>query len=374
MCSESVPKNFEKASDILPLLTYGLTSVKEFCKAEEEKSHQEWLKKAGLDEEELHLLNEIQSDLPKHSSKIESSILNTKLESIRNKISNLPENDGSSKQNDQDLERHTSRFYPKGHPMHQLKELEENIFGHLKDDRLPITKRRKILRHLERKQERTLSKQILTPVISDQVNQQMTVNRHGSLWDVKEIPPTTSVTQSKLSLHENRNNEMDGKGMSKIGPRQPTMYTVKENKIVRLEPLNDQDEVKAVDIVIPVNSAEVQLLEGTKMSLNNIRKIDRFKGYEPGIPSKVLYLKNIAPSVTQDRLSSLFKQFVYDNGGPIDVRLMSGRMRGQAFVAFQNETMAKQALEDVNGTIIKGRPVIIQFGKNSNRIQTDKNR
>lgn len=66
------------------------------------------------------------------------------------------------------------------------------------------------------------------------------------------------------------------------------MYTIKDNKIVRLEPVADsEEELRAVDIVIPVNAAEEQLLEGTKMCLDDIKKIDRFKDYEPGIPSRV---------------------------------------------------------------------------------------
>lgn len=52
---------------------------------------------------------------------------------------------------------------------------------------------------------------------------------------------------------------------------------------------------------------------------------------------QVLYLKNIAPSVSQEQLSLLFNQFVLANGGPVDVRMMTGRMRGQAFVGFQSE-------------------------------------
>lgn len=55
------------------------------------------------------------------------------------------------------------------------------------------------------------------------------------------------------------------------------------------------------------------------------------------IYQQTLYLKNIAPSVSQEQLSLLFAQFTLANGGPVDVRLMSGRMRGQAFVIFHSE-------------------------------------
>ncbi|CAH0746692.1 unnamed protein product [Diatraea saccharalis] len=168
--------------------------------------------------------------------------------------------------------------------MHNIKELEENLFGHLKDDRLSITKRRKILRRLERKKERILANAFPIPSTID-LDSQPTVNRSGSLWDVRVMPPKTTETQTPL--HKYRKN------VCLIGPKKQTMYTIKDNKIVRLEPLNDQGEVKTVDIVMPVNSAEAQLLEGTKMSLDNIKKIDRFRDYDPGIPSKVLIFFSI---------------------------------------------------------------------------------
>lgn len=165
--------------------------------------------------------------------------------------------------------------------MNEIKELEENLFGHIKnDDIIPITKRRKILRRFERKKVRIIaqSKQIISIPIKDNLPQ---VNRPGSLWDIKEIPTKVQKTQEKL-----------------IGPKKQTMYTIRDNKIVRLEPVRERqelrvDEYRAVDIVIPVNAAEQQLLEGTKMCVDEIRKIERFKNYEPGIPSKVCFEKSM---------------------------------------------------------------------------------
>lgn len=161
--------------------------------------------------------------------------------------------------------------------MNELKELEQSLFGHLKTDIIPITKRRKMLRRLERKKERLLAqeKQIDIGSLPSTSN----VDRPGSLWDVKEMPPR--VIPHTITSRDQAEDRV-------MGPKQPTMYTVKENKIVRLEPVEEQpQEFRAVDIVMPVNDAEVQLLEGTKMCLDDIKKIDRFKDYEPGIPSKV---------------------------------------------------------------------------------------
>ncbi|CAK1588992.1 unnamed protein product [Parnassius mnemosyne] len=378
MCSE-LPKEFEKTTEVLPFTKYGISTIQEFRKAEKDIQHLEWLKKVGLSNEEVKLYQENEAGLIDQRKKIESSILKTKLEDLYNKIKNY-QTAGSSKQKNETagtstnknedmqerIQKRSLKFYPEGHPMNELKEIEEDLFGHLRNDNImPITKRRKLLRRLERKKERVLMQQKQLRLNSVQYPREQSPSKPGSLWDVQEIPnrvrPECGTSKDKM-----------------IGPRKPTMYTIKDSKIVRLESVqreddNDSEEndFRAVDIVMPVNPAEEQLLEGTKMCLDDIKKIERFKDYEPGIPSKVLYLKNIAPSVSQEQLSLLFNQFLLDNGGPIDLRLLTGRMRGQAFVTFQTEDLAIKALDEVNGTILSGRPIIAQFGTNSIRIQDD---
>ncbi|KAJ8728734.1 hypothetical protein PYW07_006430 [Mythimna separata] len=374
MCSESVPKDFEKTTEVLPFNSYGLSSMKEFRKAEEEVHHHEWLKKAGLTSEEIKLFQENEAGLLDQRKKIESGVLKNKLEEIYNKISNsLQSITKSVTQNDEQpstssattpenlierLQQRPITFYPEGHPMNELKELEQNLFGNIKTDMIPLTKRRKLLRRLQRKKERLLQE---NPFNIAPIPTMPRVDRPGSLWDMREMPRLIPHTITSRDQEENA-----------MGPHLRTMYTVRDNKIVRLEPVQAvQEEYRAVDIVMPINEAESQLLEGTKMCVDDIKKIGRFKDYEPGIPSKVLYLKNIAPGVSQEQLSVLFNQFVLANGGPVDLRLMTGRMRGQAFVAFRSEELAIQALEEINGTILTGRPIIAVFGRNTNRIQED---
>lgn len=174
------------------------------------------------------------------------------------------------------IHKHPLKFYPEGHPMNELKEIEEDLFGHLNNDNLiPITKRRKILRRLERKKEKVMLQQKNPGIKPIDPTPGPSKVKPGSLWDVKDISGKRPKSHQDV-----------------IGPKQNTMYTVKDDKIVRLEPVQNEEgdqEYKAVDIVVPVNAAEEQLLEGTKMCLDDIKKIDRFKDYEPGIPSKVSY-------------------------------------------------------------------------------------
>ncbi|KAF9824884.1 hypothetical protein SFRURICE_015282 [Spodoptera frugiperda] len=373
MCSESLPKEFEKTTEVLPFPKYGLSSVEEFRKAEEEVHHHEWLKKAGLTSEEIKLYQENEAGLLDQRKKIESGALKDKLEDIYNKINNAHNQNKSHTVTSQTEQPSTSSapenlierlqqkpitFYPEGHPMNELKQLEGNLFGHMNNDMMPLTKRRKLLRRLQRKKERL---QHDNPFNIAAIPSTSRVDRPGSLWDMREMP--------RLIPHTITSKDQEANAM---GPHFRAMYTVRNNKILRLEPVQrEQEEYRAVDIVMPINDAENNLLEGTKMSLDDIRKIDRFKDWTPGTPSKVLYLKNIAPTVSVEQLSLLFNQFLLANGGPVDVRLMTGRMRGQAFVGFQTEDIAIQALDEVHGTILSGRPIIAEFGRNTNSIQED---
>ncbi|XP_059060978.1 RNA-binding protein 41-like [Achroia grisella] len=371
MCSESMPKEFEKATEVLPIVTYGISTIEDLRRAEAEIHLLEKLRRAGLTAYEVKLYQENEAGIVDQRTKIESSVLKAQLEAIYEKISDYEQSESlkqskeqpsASKNTPEDVfERLKDKpitIYPDPHPNKNNKKANGDIYT---PEIIPITKRRKSLRRFERNKEKVLSQdgQINIPVHDTPV-----VNRPGSLWDVKELP--------KKQQNVEATNNCD------TSPKKNTMYTIRNNKIVRLEPLpGDQgvleDEYQAVDIVLPTNSAEQQLLEGTKMAVDDIRKIERFKDYEPGIPSKVLYLKNIAPSVSEEQLSLLFNQFMLENGGPVEVTLMTGRMRGQAFASLQSEDLAIRALDEVNGTILSGRPIIVQFGRNNTNME-DENR
>ncbi|VTJ65830.1 Hypothetical predicted protein, partial [Marmota monax] len=78
----------------------------------------------------------------------------------------------------------------------------------------------------------------------------------------------------------------------------------------------------------------------------------------------VLYLKNLSPRVSERDLVSLFARFQEKKGPPIQFQMMTGRMRGQAFITFPNEEIAQQALHLVNGYKLHGKILVIEFGKN----------
>ncbi|XP_044090279.1 RNA-binding protein 41 isoform X3 [Neovison vison] len=114
----------------------------------------------------------------------------------------------------------------------------------------------------------------------------------------------------------------------------------------------------------PIEFVPEDEIQRNRLSEEEIRKIPMFSSYNPGEPNKVLYLKNLSPRVTERDLVSLFARFQEKKGPPIQFRMMTGRMRGQAFITFPNKEIARQALYLVNGYKLRGKILVIEFGKN----------
>lgn len=112
-----------------------------------------------------------------------------------------------------------------------------------------------------------------------------------------------------------------------------------------------------------VESIPDESIRRFKLSSEEVKKLPRFENYAPGEPSNVLYVKNLSPKVTEADLASLFIHYQEDAKSRIVFKLMTGRMKGQAFVTFPDVTTASTALEMVHGYQFKGKPVIIQFGR-----------
>jgi RNA recognition motif-containing protein len=64
--------------------------------------------------------------------------------------------------------------------------------------------------------------------------------------------------------------------------------------------------------------------------------------------------------VTEDDIRNVFGEFL---DKILSVRIMKGKMRGQAFVDVVDEESAENILNQCSGIILKNKPVIIQFGK-----------
>ncbi|XP_023614539.1 RNA-binding protein 41 isoform X3 [Myotis lucifugus] len=114
----------------------------------------------------------------------------------------------------------------------------------------------------------------------------------------------------------------------------------------------------------PIKFVPEDEIQRNRLSEEEIRKIPMFSSYNPGEPNKVLYLKNLSPRVTERDLVSLFARFQEKKGPLIQFRMMTGRMRGQAFITFPNKDIAWQAFHLINGYKLHGKILVIEFGKN----------
>ncbi|KAG9446751.1 hypothetical protein H6P81_012879 [Aristolochia fimbriata] len=163
----------------------------------------------------------------------------------------------------------------------------------------------------------------------------------------KEIPlikkkhPILQIKFASKPVHdENRNEEIDSKGLD--------------------EPYHEVLEVKQY--------ATPQEIESGKLPPEEILSLPMFKNYSPGNPAQVLYIKNLAKDVAVDDFYFIFGSFFDSMEAArygLNIKLMQeGRMRGQAFVTFPSVDLAQKALNLVNGYVFKGKPMIIQFGRN----------
>jgi len=106
---------------------------------------------------------------------------------------------------------------------------------------------------------------------------------------------------------------------------------------------------------------EEEIME-KKISIEEIKKIPKFAGYTIGLPSKKLCIKNIHKKVNEVDILLLFQRYQRRQQEKIRFKLM----RGQALVTFADTQIATEALELINGYMLKGKPLILEYGKIDN--------
>uniref|UniRef100_A0A3P9PEU6 RNA-binding protein 41 n=1 Tax=Poecilia reticulata TaxID=8081 RepID=A0A3P9PEU6_POERE len=115
-------------------------------------------------------------------------------------------------------------------------------------------------------------------------------------------------------------------------------------------------------------SGEIKTLPDEEI-LNNresdegIRSMARFQNYQPGKPSKVLCVKNLSAQASIAQLVALFSRFEQKDGPPVVYRLLTGRMKGQAFIMLPDTQTAQNALRLVHGYRLLGKPLVVEFGR-----------
>ncbi|KAK4436855.1 U11/U12 small nuclear ribonucleoprotein [Sesamum alatum] len=157
-----------------------------------------------------------------------------------------------------------------------------------------------------------------------------------------------------------------------IKKKNPVLQIKIAPKQIQPEPMHDDAEKETQEPKLETFDHEpyatLEELNSGKLPPEEILSLPRFKNYAAGDPSPVLYIKNLAKDVVVDDFYFIFGSFF----GSIDaaksnlsVKLMQeGRMRGQAFITFPTVELARNALNVANGYVFKGKPIVIQFGRN----------
>lgn len=156
----------------------------------------------------------------------------------------------------------------------------------------------------------------------------------------------------------------------------PVIATLREyNEVFKTskdEEQEEEEEIEDGDLFIGpllssinerVECIPDELIFRNRISLTDIHKMEKFKNYKAGIPSKVLYIKNLAREVKEGDLARLFSRYYVKDESDVEYKIMSGRMHGQAFVTFHDEDTAVQALLLCNGYKLYDKPIIISYGK-----------
>nr|XP_044996878.1 RNA-binding protein 41 isoform X4 [Jaculus jaculus] len=155
---------------------------------------------------------------------------------------------------------------------------------------------------------------------------------------------------------------LQDKGKQAAQGQNPSLHVA---KIIEFSP--EQCCTGPKKLTQPIEFVPEDEIQRNRLSEEEIRKIPMFSSYNPGEPNKVLYLKNLSPRVTENDLISLFARFQERKGPPIQFQMMTGRMRGQAFITFPSKEIAWQALHLINGYKLHGKILVIEFGKNKKK-------
>ncbi|XP_060168546.1 U11/U12 small nuclear ribonucleoprotein 65 kDa protein isoform X1 [Lycium barbarum] len=142
----------------------------------------------------------------------------------------------------------------------------------------------------------------------------------------------------------------------------------------------EKDDASAMPLVVEDKENDhkpfttLEELRSGRLPPEEILSLPMFKNYCAGNPSQILYLKNLAKEVNVDDIYFIFGSLfgsIDEAKSSLAVKLMQeGRMRGQAFVTFPSVELAENALNLVNGYVFKGKPIVIQFGRDPAKAKT----
>ncbi|XP_010790693.1 RNA-binding protein 41 [Notothenia coriiceps] len=84
---------------------------------------------------------------------------------------------------------------------------------------------------------------------------------------------------------------------------------------------------------------------------------------ERSVPLQVLCVKNLSARASLAQLVALFSRYEQQSAPPLLYRLLTGRMKGQAFITLPDAETAQKALQLVHGYRLLGKPLVVEFGR-----------
>ncbi|KAI9528607.1 hypothetical protein NQZ68_018788 [Dissostichus eleginoides] len=117
--------------------------------------------------------------------------------------------------------------------------------------------------------------------------------------------------------------------------------------------------------------SEEEILKNRESEVG-IQNIPRFRNYQPGKPSKVLCVKNLSARASLAQLVALFSRYEQQSAPPLLYRLLTGRMKGQAFITLPDAETAQKALQLVHGYRLLGKPLVVEFGRERQEDEKEK--
>lgn len=343
----SQKRTFTSASAHCPAVNSlsGLTSLDQFQEVDKLDAYTEELKKCGLTDEEIQLkmmADDSNKPQKKRNFGIDPSIMEERLQKIQEKI----------EKKNVDLDQMDKFHGQKALTRHEM-ELERSLLRDCNSD-----DKKKVMNALTT---------VLDPRERALPNDPM-----SQLPEILEnITKGSSQGKSKRRKRKQKNkeptsDEIDMKGLLSDGSRvvttESSTFDSSTNRV--------QEEGEIGDVATckprprnPVPEVSLEDIQNNRLANEEIKNLPRFENYAPGELSKILYLKNLSNKVHQQDLESIFNKFLPEGAGGLEYRVLTGRMRGQAFITFPDTNSASRALEHVNGYLLKDRPIIIQYGR-----------
>lgn len=228
--------------------------------------------------------------------------------------------------------------------------------------------------------------------------QELIKQKQQNLLKMQRKQKQLECTDKPTSVQSNQNNQInDAFDSSQFKSSTSIKIVVPENLDRKRNTENESVTTissQANDNINSTTTAPSRLWSDAELSENRIptdqlKVYPVFQNYSPGDISNRLYVKNIAKDVTESDLHAIYDRYLDVNcegAGDvrcIDIRLMtSGRMKGQAFINFtgpylncdvDNQVKTNlehkyriitKALRETNGLIVKGKPIVVVYGKN----------